>query len=197
MKLIWFLSILTLVSCSSPKMVTSTFQSQFGDLDILSIEHKKNNGVVLLVMDDDTVSPSEQLYSIDKIYNGRKSIYALPKMNYKNVLRKNNTDSPKLRLDNLVDAYLFLVSNNVISNETSVTVLGIGEGSILAPHFSLNIHANNLVLINPFYISMGQNFGLSMTEKSKSTTKIQEELRLIQFEISFVFQKETINLPSH
>ena len=67
-----------------------------------------------------------------------------------------------------------LKSLSAVATPHEVVVVGLGEGSLIAPHFSRIINANKLVLINPLYNSYKENLTLAFTENTKNSNSLKQ-----------------------
>lgn len=165
-----------LIGCKAPTIETATSPSKYGDINILSIEKSKTEKVILFVPDDDTVSIEEQVSFFLPLLEKQTSLYAFPKYHHTNLIEKDNADNPLFRLELLVAAYQSLVAKGKINESQEVVVLGLGEGSLIAPQFTRLINASKLYLLNPLYHSYRENFTIAYTEKTKNAADLKRYL---------------------
>jgi hypothetical protein len=164
------------IGCKAPSIQTNKSPSKYGEIDIISIEKNKTERVVLFVTDDDTVSLENQVGFFVPLLGKKTSLFAFPKYHYTNIVEKDNADNPSFRLELLVVAYQNLLANGKIKETQEVIVLGLGEGSLIAPHFSRLVNASRLLLINPMYHSYKENMTIAYTEKTKNAADLKRYL---------------------
>jgi len=167
---------LLLVSCKSGLIETQNAPTKYGDIDVIALEKKKSAKVILFVPDDDTISINAQVEFFKPLLEKRTSLYAFPKYKYHDVIVKDNADNPTLRLELLIAAYQNLVEKGKIDSTTNVVVLGVGEGCLIAPHFSKLVHANELILINPYFHSLKENLTLTFTEPTENSKMLKAQM---------------------
>ncbi len=168
--------IFLIISCKSPSIIINTAPSKYGDIEILAVTKKKTEKVILFVPDDDTVSIEKQVQFLLPMLGKNTSLYTFPKYHYQNSIEKDNADNPFFRLELLVAAYQNLVANETIDKTQTLVVLGLGEGSLIAPHFSRLVNASSLLLINPMYHSYKENFTIAYTEKTGNSEGLKSYL---------------------
>lgn len=161
------------ISCKAPSIEIAKVPSKFGDIDVLAVEKKKTEKIILFVPDDDTVSVEKQVAFLLPILGKKTSLYAFPKYHYTNVVEKDNADNPTFRLELLVVAYQNLIATGKIIENQEITVLGLGEGSLIAPHFSRVVNASELILINPLYHSYKENITIGYTETTENSKNLK------------------------
>ena len=165
-----------LTACKAPSIVKSKAPCNYGEVDIFSIEKSKSDRVILFVPDDDTVSIDKQVSYLLPLLGKKTSLFAFPKYHYQNIVEKDNADNPEFRIELLVTAYQNLVATGRIKESQAITVLGLGEGCLIAPHFSRLVNASNLFLINPLYHSYKENMTIAYTEKTKNSNDLKTYL---------------------
>ena len=161
------------VGCKTPSIEIAQAPCKYGDIDIFSIEKNKTHKVILFIPDDDSVSIEKQVTFFLPLLGKNTSLYTFPKYKYENVIDKDNADNPEFRLELLVASYQNLVATEKIKETQELVVVGLGEGSLIAPHFSRLINASKLLLINPLYHSYKENISIAYTEKNQNATDLK------------------------
>lgn len=184
-------------ACKSPSVGSSTIPVKYGTIDVFSISKKKAKTTVLFIPDDDTISVQKQVEFLLPLLDKQTELYAFPKYNYQNVSEKNNADQPNFRLELLVEAYQNLTDKGLISEDKDIYVLGLGEGTLIAPHFARITNADRLFLINPLYHSYKQNFSMAYTEKTKNARALKSYMGLASEDewLSFFYDIENKRSP--
>lgn len=165
-----------MTGCKAPMIETTAANSKYGLVDIFCIEKNKAEKVVLFIPDDDTISIEHQVSFFLPLLEKKTSFYTFPKYHYTNPIEKDNADNPSFRLELLVAAYQNLVSKGRIIESQEVIVLGLGEGSLIAPQFARLVNASKLYLLNPLYHSYKENFTIAYTENTKNAADLKTHL---------------------
>ncbi len=175
-KFVLIIAVVFMASCKTTEIEVLKTPSKYGEIDVIAVETSHPTKVILLVPDDDTLSVREQVRFFKPLLDKETSLYAFPKYAYNNPILKDNADNPTLRLELLVKAYQNLVAQNKIDSSVQLVVLGVGEGNLIAPHFSKLVHANELILINPYFHSLKENMTLAFTEPTKNSAQLKQVL---------------------
>ena len=158
-----------IVSCSSGRKIqTDSTSTSIGKNDVFSRLHPKASQSIFVLLDDDTLTLQEQMKYVAEIMPSKTNLHFFPKFAYQNIVEQNGYDSPELRKSQFMEQYFALRKTGVIDSSLDVSVLGIGEGSIVAPQLAMNLRAQEMILINPQVFAMGYEFTSIYTEQDQA-----------------------------
>ena len=164
-----------LSSCGGSQSVyTHQFKDQRPESEVLLSVHNKAKETILVIPDDDTVSIQEQFDYLMDILPQKRTIALFPKLFYKNPVDKNSIDVPEARKETIANNYNLLIQQGILDSNLPVTIVAIGEGTLIAPQLTLNLHVKKLVLINPYMQSMSENLIGIYNEEGRSFLELSK-----------------------
>ena len=178
------------ISCSIPiEIVNYTNTTPYGDATILYKTPKKSIETYIIIPDDDTVDIATQFNFMLEVLPKNTSVFMFPKMYYQDPVEKNSLDIPEIRKTIIAESFNVLYAKNIIDSTHKINVIGIGEGTIVTPQLAVNINADRMVLINPHYLPMSENFINIFQEKDKAFVAYSQFFGLATIELWLAFIK--------